>query len=115
MMKEQFLCFWVVLSLLVTLVMVPVISFAQTPTPTPTEEDWYSTYGPDGTGQVIHISSMYVASQGWDTGCDVYNQTNWAAAVAWGDDLSWLGESDWYLPTKDQLSVICANKDDLGS
>jgi hypothetical protein len=82
-----------------------------TPTPTPTQ-DWYSIYGPGGSGDVVKIGTMYVASKKDGQGC-LYGDypTNWVGALSWADGLNWLEKTDWRLPTKDELSAICAAKD----
>ena len=81
----------------------------------PTAADWYDTYGPSGTGEVAHISSMYVARWVEYTGCNFETDTDWTAAMALAGGLDWLTKSDWYLPTVDQWEEICAGKAALES
>ncbi|MCX6355137.1 MAG: DUF1566 domain-containing protein [Candidatus Aureabacteria bacterium] len=88
-----------------------------TPTITPTP-DWYTQYGPSpGSGDVVKIGTMYVASLKDGVGCGGGVKTFWATggALWWADALVWLGKDDWRLPTKDELSTICSNKGSLGS
>lgn len=66
---------------------------------------------PSGSGDIVKIGSMYVASK-WDgTGCAAGEMFTWLNAKDWADELVWLGHDDWRLPTKDELSAICSVKD----
>jgi len=89
-----------------------------TPTPTPTitpTPDWYLTYGPSGTGDVVKIGTMYVASKKDGLG-GAGNATKWwSSACSWGTDLVWLGMDDWRLPTLTELSTICGGRASLAS
>lgn len=77
--------------------------------------DWYSRYGPSGTGDVVQMGSFYVASRKDDPGCagDVWKK--WPEAMTWAGGLTWLERDDWRLPTITELQDICANKDSLDS
>jgi len=77
--------------------------------------DWYTQYGPSGTGDVVQIGSIYVASRIEDAGCAEKDWKNWPDAMAWAAGLSWLERDDWRNPTKDELQMICNNKALLGS
>ena len=88
----------------------PIPTCVPTATPTPTP-DWYAQYGPAGTGDVVQIGSMYVASKQDGTGS---TQLPWQEGMDWADGLSWLGKDDWRLPTGNvggELSTICSAKD----
>lgn len=66
---------------------------------------------PSGSGDIVKIGSMYVASK-WDgTGCAAGEMFTWLNAKDWADGLVWLSHDDWRLPVKDELSAICAVKD----
>ena len=76
------------------------------PTPTPT-----STPIPE----TVIIGGLEVASLAEGPGCAGNATMLWSAACSWGTNLAWRGKDDWRLPTKDELSTICANKTSLGS
>ncbi|MCX6339777.1 MAG: DUF1566 domain-containing protein [Candidatus Aureabacteria bacterium] len=85
---------------------------AITPTPTKTPAlDWYLKYGPSGSGDVVKIGTMYVASKKDGTGCANGDTKKWQDAIDWANGLSWLDKDDWRMPAKDELSAICAVKD----
>ena len=81
----------------------------------PDTRTWYEIYGPSGTGDVVQIGSMYVASSKDGTGCALNGTKNWATACSWGTGLSWLSQTDWHLPTKTELLTICSNEGSLAS
>lgn len=86
------------------------------PTPTPTPQPWIDIYGPSGTGDVVQIGSMYVASDMNGTGCANNDKKNWSTACSWATGLDWLGKSTgWRMPTNDELSTICSSKESLAS
>lgn len=76
---------------------------------------WYDTYGPSGTGDVVQIGSIYVASDRDGIGCADGGKLGWGTACSWASGLNWLGRTDWRVPTKDELSSICAGKGSLSS
>ena len=76
--------------------------------PTP---DWYQTYGPSGSGDVVKIGTMYVASKKDGIGCAIHSIKTWQDALDWANALDWLGKDDWRMPTQDELTAICAVKD----
>jgi hypothetical protein len=77
-------------------------------TPTPTATPW-------GYPDVVLIGGMYVANSTSGPGCSGWTTMGYYAACGWGSDLVWLGRDDWRLPSKDELTTICANKGSLGS
>jgi hypothetical protein len=85
-----------------------------TPAPSPTPQPFYDQYGPDGSGDVVQIGSLYVASFGDGTGGAWNAVTNWIQAYRWAQELVWLGNGDWRLPTGqgagDELLGICVEK-----
>ena len=68
------------------------------------EAEWYTQYGPDGTGDVVQIGTMYVASKMDGTGCAENGTKNWNDAIDWANGLSWLDKDDWRIPIQDELS-----------
>ena len=100
----------------VTVMATPTPIPTPTPPPTPTPVGyWYQQYGPSGTGDVIEIGSMYVASSKDGTGCAGNGTKIWDTACSWGNGLDWLGKTDWRLPNKDEMVTICSNKASLPS
>lgn len=75
---------------------------------------WYAKYGPSGTGDVVIIGSVYVASKKDGPGCMTDQTQTWNDAANWVNDLSWLDKDDWRMPTKNELSAICTVKDTVG-
>ena len=95
--------------------LVPVCLFIIMPSTT-SQAGWYDDYGPSpGTGDVVQIGSMYVASYKDGVGCASNGKKSWQAALDWADGLNWCNQTDWRMPTKDQLAFICTNKGSLGS
>ena len=100
----------------VTVMATPTPIPTPTPPPTPTPVGyWYQQYGPSGTGDVIEIGSMDVASSKDGTGCAGNGTKIWDTACSWGNGLDWLGKTDWRLPNKDEMVTICSNKASLPS
>lgn len=95
----------------------PTTTPSPTPTPTPTTTPtpgWWEDYGPDGTGQVVKIGAMYVASLTAEAGCNFNARPgSWSETCSWGSNLDWLERSDWRLPESGELAAICANKERL--
>jgi hypothetical protein len=87
---------------------------AITPTPTP-DPNWYLIYGPSGSGDVVKIGTLYVASKMEGIGCAESEPKTWQDAIDWASGLSWLGKDDWRMPTRYELIEICENKGILGS
>ncbi|MCX6354078.1 MAG: hypothetical protein NTZ78_04120 [Candidatus Aureabacteria bacterium] len=82
-----------------TLSALPRPTATPTITPTPTKT-WYEQYGPTaGTGDVVQIGSMYVASKKDGTGGFAGGYKHWADACSWAEGLVWLDRDDWRLPT----------------
>lgn len=77
--------------------------------------DWYSQYGPNGTGDVVQIGSVYVASKQEGFGCANNSVLKWQPAMDWADDMTWLEKDDWRLPTIEELQEICENQGSLSS
>jgi hypothetical protein len=70
------------------------------PTPTPT---WYEQYGPSGSGDVVKIGAMYVATKKTGPGCAANAQLQWdpsgGAVATWSAGLNWCGRSTgWRIP-----------------
>ncbi|MCX6355619.1 MAG: DUF1566 domain-containing protein [Candidatus Aureabacteria bacterium] len=93
----------------------PIPTITPTPTPTPCTGTWYECYGPSGTGDVVLISSMYVASKMDGVGCFGGGTKTWAGGLSWADALVWMGKDDWRIPSISELESICSGKASLGS
>ncbi|MCX6355407.1 MAG: DUF1566 domain-containing protein [Candidatus Aureabacteria bacterium] len=88
-----------------TLTPTPTTTPTLTPPPTPTMD----------MSKIVLIGSMWVAKGTDNAGTDFNASKNWDNAVSWGTGLNWLGRSTgWRLPSKDELSTICASKNLLG-
>jgi len=86
-----------------------------TPTPTITPDPWYVQYGPNGTGDVVQIGTMYVASKRYGTGCYLGGYMPNSSAITWASGLNWLGQTGWRIPSPTEMDLICAHKGELHS
>ena len=85
------------------------------PTPIP---DWYTTYGPSGTDDVVEIGNMYVAKwtnrAGTRGACGGGGNGGWLVTADWANRLNWLGKA-WRLPSEAEAQSFCTNRALLGA
>ncbi|MCD8494074.1 MAG: DUF1566 domain-containing protein [Alphaproteobacteria bacterium] len=69
----------------------------------------------DTIGQVCADGSIFAGDTNmYVTDIDQNHSANWNAAVTLCNNLDYLGHTDWYLPSKDELSILYSNKSSIG-
>ncbi len=71
----------------------------------PFDLEFFSVVGV-GKWTVDNNTGLIWAADGDSKGCNFNTETNWAAAVAWCENLNYLNRTDWRLPNVKELQTI---------